>query len=233
MNVQQPFLIPWMGLSNQQATAVQVAQAAAQQAAAQQAAQQQQQQQLHNGAHQQIHPAQNAAAAASAQQLQQLQGIQKALPVSANSLQLAQLSAIQQQYSNALQHAAAVAAAAAAGQPLQNIPALAAAAAAAAAQQQQQQTQQSSQQSGAGIQTSVAQPAASLLYHNSNQHAAMQMASLQGMHGLLQTPTVSTVSSLHTPQQFLAAATAATPQYSTVQKILIPGSKVSLLWLGW
>ena len=67
--------------------------------------------------------------------------------------------------------------------------------------------------------------------HNSNQMqaAAAQMASLQGMHGLLQTPAVSTVSSLHTPQQFLAAAAAGSPQYSTVQKILIPGSKVSLM----
>ena len=49
MNVQQPFLIPWMGLSNQQAVQVAAAQQAAQQAqltAQQQQKQAQTQQQL-------------------------------------------------------------------------------------------------------------------------------------------------------------------------------------------
>ena len=197
MNVQQPFLIPWMG---------QMAAAAAQQ-------QQQQQQQQLNGAQQQpVHP----------QQLQ-LQSLQKAQ----NSLQLAQISALQQQYSSALQHAAAVAAAAAANQPGAgqhvSLPALAAAAAAAAQQQptsvSQQQTQQQAQQA-----------AQQMLYQNVHavqpNSANLQMAQMAGMApGLLQTPTAVS-SSLHTPQQFLAAA-AASPQYSTVQKILIPGSKVS------
>ena len=88
-------------------------------------------------------------------------------------------------------------------------------------------------------QTSVAQPP--LLYHQNgiqptaNPALHHKMAShLQGIHGLLQTPTVSTVSSLgchqNTTQQYLAAAAqvqANSQQYSTVQKILIPGSKVS------
>jgi len=286
MNVQQPFLIPWMqGLSNQQAVQVAAAQQAAQQAqlTAQQQQQQaqtqqqltaQQQHQIHNGAQvsqQQthIHPGQHAqhgnphstAQQTAQSQLQQLQSLQKAggLPTAHSAqagtqhsvavsqhqqqqqqLQLAQISALQQQYSSALQHAAAVAAAnAAAGQPghaqpgagaglHQSIPALAAAAAAAAAQQQQQ-TQQH-------VQTSVAQPA--MLYANqngiqSNQQAqlhAHQMQTLQGMHGLLQTPSVSTVSSYNGQNNnhaayLAAAAQAANPHYSTVQKILIPGSK--------
>ena len=112
-----------------------------------------------------------------------------------------------------------MAAAAAANQPSVSLPALAAAAAAAAQQQpnssvaQQQQSQQQAQQ---------------ILYQNvavqpNSSPAIAQMAQM-GMPGLLQTPTAVS-SSLHTPQQFLAAA-AASPQYSTVQKILIPGSKV-------
>jgi hypothetical protein len=68
----------------------------------------------------------------------------------------------------------------------------------------------------------------------SNQQAqlhAHQMQTLQGMHGLLQTPSVSTVSSYNGQNNnqaayLAAAAQAANPHYSTVQKILIPGSKV-------
>jgi len=247
MNVQQPFLIPWMGLSSQQAAAQVVAQQAA--------AAQQHQLQQQNGAPQQQQPPPQQQIHPHQQQLQQLQTLQKTLQPATvsqqphhpqppqqqqqqhqaaatcnNSLQLAQISALQQQYNSALQHAAAVAAAAAAGQPVTSIPAIAAAAAAAQQQQQQQhqhqqQHQQQQQQQPQHQQQPILYQNVASVTHASNPAVAQQIATLHGMHGLLQSPpAVSSVSSLHNPQ-FLAAAQAASPQYSTVQKILIPGSK--------
>lgn len=219
MNVQQPFLIPWMGLSNQQAAA-QVAVAQQQlHSGAQQPQQQQQQQQIHP------HQLQHLQNLQKLQQQQQQQTPQHAAQhaaqaAAANSLQLAQISALQQQYNSALQHAAAVAAAAAGhGQAVTGLPAaLAAALSAQHAQQQHAAAQQAQgQQPFYQNMTSVTQSPA--------------MMTLHGMHGLLQAaPAVSTVSqmSLHNNPQFLAAAAAAasSPQYTSVQKILIPGSKV-------
>ncbi len=278
MNVQQPFLIPWMGLSSTQQQAMAAAQQIAQlnngaqppqntaQPAGQQAAAAGQ-----PGAPAQpptaLHPQQllqkvvtagavpsSAHAAQQAQAQAQAQAVQVNAAAQTGALPLAQLTALQQQYHQALLLAAS-------GQTVASLPALAS----AVAQQQQAQAQaqvvqaqaQAQQQQAPGAGQQQGNAAAAQLYAQSvavscpsanvltagpvNSPAAAGVPhSLLGVNGLLTPPNaVGSVGPVNVTagnaghQMVPPAATlpqhflTAAPQYSSaVQKILIPGSKV-------